>query len=143
MKTKIRRVKTNPYLSPVEWRDPPRKSLPVVALIRTALLGVCCVFVSIRDLPDGWFAPPLAALGLVAISFGAIRFDLLHFLGTGLAIVFIGGAGEFLAGFGRQPDTLAAIIYGGVVVPLSISSILYLSHLFSWIVFMSRRGKDA
>ena len=97
---------------------------------RTGLLIVAFVCLAIRDLPHGAPGGPIIVAGLVGISWGAIRYRWMYWVGVVFSLGILTQTGDMLAGFQLRTGVLQKALYGGIVLPALLASAMYLLHLF-------------
>jgi len=89
-----------------------------------------CMVMAIRDLPQAEYAGLAVGLVLTGISWGAIRFRWMYWIGVIISVVIMFKIVDVFKRFADHPDLWGKIMYGGVVVPMFLASAIYLIHLF-------------
>ncbi len=119
----------NPYDPPIEVSE--ASSTPATfGWIRTVLLVVSCIFIAVRDLPHGEFVGLIIGLILAVISWAAIRIRWAYWIGAILSALILIKSFDFLRGFKIRADMFDRILYGGVMIPLLLAAIMFVTHLF-------------
>ena len=119
----------NPYDPPIEESE--ASSTPATfGWIRTVLLLVSCIFIAVRDLPHGEFVGLIIGVIFAVISWAAIRMRWAYWFGAIFSAIILIKSFDFLSDFQTKADIFARILYGGVMIPLLLAAIMFVTHLF-------------
>jgi hypothetical protein len=120
----------NPYTTPKLEQAETKSGATKLGMFRTGLFAMSCVGMAIRDLPQAEYAGLAVGLVLTGISWGAIRFRWMYWIGVTISGVLMLKIVDLFERFADHPDLWGKIMYGGVVVPMFLASAIYLIHLF-------------
>ena len=119
----------NPYDPPIEESE--ASSTPATfGWIRTVLLVVSCIFIAVRDLPHGEFVGLIVGVIFALISCSAISMRCSYWFGAIFSAIILIKSFDFLSNFQTKADIFARILYGGVMIPLLLAAIMFVTHLF-------------
>jgi hypothetical protein len=118
----------NQYDPPIEDSEE-SSTPPIFGWIRTVLLVVTCIFIAIRDFPDGEFVGFIIALIFAVTSWAAIRMRWAYWFGAILSALILFRSLDLLKGFQARVDMLDRILYGVVTIPLLLATFMFVTHL--------------